>query len=404
MQLAGMILGCLLLGQGSDLALPMPSGRELRSPANLDRIVAAEPGNETPAAGRPGADSAEAAGNGGRRDQAAGRQRADGPATDLAQRPLVHRRSPPAGRDDARLLASGAGGGQYHFCLDHAQELGRVKPAAGEPASLRLARASATAMLSQAELEAVRAQCELARLVRLPANAPLPLPADRPHVGPYRTNFQELFAGRTPPEPAPLTERILPIRRKAIDDQAAAVQAAEDAVVAAADELGSGRTDATAWIAASEELLRQQRAFIQSVCDYNRNIAEYGLAVVGPAMSPQALAAILIGPVQQAVVPATSVPADPRAVQPAGATEPIANRPRQPSQSQPTLAPSRDGWQKSEPTFAAPPAATPPGGSPPKNEPTLAPPREGLQRAGKNEPTLAPPREQADAARRAPGQ
>ena len=42
---------------------------------------------------------------------------------------------------------------------------------------------SSSDFLIQAELEATRAQCELARLVSLPAGAPLPLPSDRPHVG-----------------------------------------------------------------------------------------------------------------------------------------------------------------------------------------------------------------------------
>ena len=192
---------------------------------------------------------------------------------------------------------------EYHFCLDHSGRLGRIKPAGAEPASLRLARASAAAVLRQAELEATSAQCELARLMRLAPGAALPLPADPPHVGPYRTNFQELFAGRTPPEPAALMERLLPIRREAVDAQAAAVLAAEDVLAAAGEQPTS---DVAVITACSQELLRQQRAMMHTVCDYNRNIAEYGLTVAGPATSPQALVAMLIGPAQPGSEPAVA--------------------------------------------------------------------------------------------------
>lgn len=276
----------------------------------------------------------------------------------------------------------------YRFCFDHAQEMGRTKSAGSRPAALRLAQATAAAVLSQAELEATRAQCELARLVRLPAGAPLPLPTDRPHVGPYRTNFRELFAGRSAPEPAALVERILPIRRKVIDDQAVAVEAAEDVLAAAVDDCQGGRTDASAWIAASEELLRQRRALVQSACDYNRNIADYALVVAGPATGPQALTAMLIGPQQQAA-PLASGWTDPQAVQPAAATEPVPNVLR--SGGEPTLAPPRDVWRGAEPTPA------PPGQRPQKNEPTLAPPRTRPRPVEKDEPTLAPPRDPSDA-------
>jgi hypothetical protein len=269
----------------------------------------------------------------------------------------------------------------YHFCLEHAERLAHLAPAGNEPASLRLARASATALLSQSELDATRAQCELARLVRLPAGAPLPLPADRPHVGPYRTSFHEMFAGRTAPEPAALMDKILPIRLQAVDDLAVAVQAAEDALAAADEDRQSGRTDAAAWIAAGEELLRQQRAFLQTACDYNRNIAEYGLAVAAPATNPQTLTAMLIGPVPQTAVPVASGWNDSRAVQPASATEPITAPISAPlrSQGEPTLAPPRDGWKSTEPTAA-------PQNILRKNEPTLAPPLEQFDAPPKTPP------------------
>ena len=252
---------------------------------------------------------------------------------------------------------------EYHFCFDHAHNLEQLESHGNRPASLRLVRASAAAMVRQAELKATAAQCVLAGLMQLPAGAPLPLPADHPHVGAYRTNFQALFAARTPPEPLMLIDRILPIQRQAIDDQAAAVRAAEDVFLAARDQQQSDAVDIAA---CSRELLKQQRAFIHIVREYNANITEYGLAVAGPMTSPQALVAILIGPARQGAAPV--VYGD---VRPTSANEPIAD-----SMQQPTLAAPRTGWRT--------------------GQPTPAPPRDGLRPMGKNEPTLAPPQEKRD--------
>ena len=218
--------------------------------------------------------------------------------------------------------------------------------------------------------------------MRFAPGASLPLPADPPHVGPYRTNFQELFAGRTPPEPAALMERLLPIRREAVDAQAAAVVAAEDVLAAAGEQPTS---DVAVIATCSQELLRQQRAMMHTVCDYNRNIAEYGLTVAGPATNPQALAAMLIAPVQPGSEPAVA-----RNVRSGGTGGPMASPTQQPSPGTPTLAPPRDAGKKNEPTPAPPRYGVRPTGS---DEPTLAPPRDRLQPVGKDEPTLAPLRD-----------
>jgi hypothetical protein len=265
---------------------------------------------------------------------------------------------------------------EYHYCADHATRLARLKSSSGEAAN-RLAQTEAAAMLRQAELEATEAQYELARLLRLPGGAGLPLPADRPHVGAYRTNFQVLFAGRPAPEPAMLMDRILPIRRRAIDEQAAAVQAAEDVLAAVADQPPGGRGELADFSACSQDLLNQQRKFVRTVCQYNRNIAEYAFVVTGPTVSPQGLVAILIGPVQQATAAG--------AVQAVGANERIAEPMRQAV---------RNGWKTTEPTLAPPRDSLQAVG---KNEPTLAPPRDSLPALGKNEPTLAPPRKDSAA-------
>ncbi len=367
MPVAGMILGWILLGQASDAVLPPLSEPPRKEPAVLQSLAASDAARAMPPA------SIDASQNPRRPPELvdeAIRLPAD---SALTGRPLTllealgstieRRRQLEIVRAYWRLVEAAA---EYRFSLDHTRQL---EPAniGGEDASLRSDRAEAAARLQEANLQAVRAQFNLAALARMSIDAPLPLPTDPPHVGAYRTYFNELFAGRTPPETARLAEKILPLQRRAIDDQAAAVLAAEDALLAVADDRRGGRVNAAAVASCSRKLLHRRQTFIRLVCDYNRAIADYGLTVVGPTASARELVAMLIGPTRQAALPRSS---DNRgSVNPTSANEPIAT-PR----GVPTLAPPREGWRA--------------------NEPTLAPPREGLQPAGKNEPTLAPPRVQ----------
>ena len=150
------------------------------------------------------------------------------------------------------------------------------------------------AMLREAELAAGLAQHELAAIAQFPADAPLPLPADRPHVGAYRTNYQELFAARPAPDRARLIDRTLPIRRMAIDQRAIAIQAAQDALTAAIDSYQAGQGGLANVISSSSQLIRQQRAFIETVCHYNHDIAEYAMIVAAPGATPQMLVGFMI--------------------------------------------------------------------------------------------------------------
>lgn len=398
MGIAGAILGCLLLGQASDAAVPSRYGRTNEASALLEPANPASVSAAVPAAS--------------------------------PTKPIAQRRLPPDLVAEAVVLPSGSRlSGQpltllnaltatqdrrqqleltfaywrlvqcvadYRYCMEHSQNLDRVQASAGESSALRLAQASATAMLRQAELEATGAQYELARLAQLPTAAPLPLPADRPHVGAYRTNFKELFAGKTPPETAMLMDRVLPIRRQTIDDQAAAVLAAED-VFAAAAEQRQGDV-----IQSSEELLRQRRTFIRIVCDYNRNIAQYGLTVASPTTTPQSLVAMLIS-----ATPPSNVPSLLSGGRPAGHIEPIANVARQPSRNATSTAPAGSGWRSGQPTLAPPRDAAPQNASPQPATtqergrsaanvpPSLAPADPGVRAVSNEEPTLAPPPSEA---------
>jgi len=278
-----------------------------------------------------------------------------------------------------RLVEAAA---DYTFCRDHVKGLEHIRTGGRGEASLRLAATTATAQLRDAELAAVRAQYELAELARLPAGSSPPLPVDAPLVLRYDTKFDQLFAARTPPDGARLSDKTLPIQHQAIEDRAAAVQAAEDASAAVAESYRDGRGDAAAVVACSRELLRQQRAFIETVCAYNRNIADYALLVVPPTTTPQELVTILLGPNAKTGGPAGA--GGDQAVRATSATEPILSSPmRSPGRNEPTLAPprpknestaapSRGGWKGTEPATTPLPDALKPVG---KNEPPLRPPQ-----------------------------
>ncbi len=226
---------------------------------------------------------------------------------------------------------------KYHYCLEHADQLGRVRSRPGDEASLDAERAAASAMLREAELAAGSAQYELAGLMQLPADQPLPLPADRPHVGAYRTNFQELFAARPAPDRARLIDRTLPIRRTGIDQRAIAVQAAQDALTAATEACERRQGNLGNLISTSGQLLHQQWTFIETVCRYNQDIAEYAMTVAAPNATPQVLVGFMIINPQNTAQ--TLIPEVEGGVRQAGLNEPASIQPTWNGNNQPTLAP-----------------------------------------------------------------
>jgi hypothetical protein len=241
---------------------------------------------------------------------------------------------------------------EYRYSWDYAQQLETIRSRSIEDTLLRRARAAAVAQLREAELAAVSAQHQLAALVRLPAGGSLPLPSDRPCIAVYNTRLQQIFPNRTPPDGARLADKILPLQRRVIEDRAAAVQAADDALQTLADDSRYGRGDAAATAACGRELLRQRLAFIRSVCDYNRTIGDFSLSVVGLSISPQELVESLIGKTQSAT--------------PAGGEPTPADPKRRPPGNEPAPTAPRNDWHQSNGSF-------------------FVPQRDGEQSAGRNE-------------------
>ncbi len=278
---------------------------------------------------------------------------------------------------------------EYRFALEEYLHLRQIRARPEDGATFDTALASAAAALRMAELSAVSAQHDLAEAAGLPTTAPLPLPADLPHVGIYRTYFDEVFSKRNPPDRARLIHRKLPIRRQAIEARASAVQAAQDALEAAADAYRLGTTDLQSVLWSLRRLGEQYRALLTSVCNYNHAIVDYALAVAGPQDDERVLVAMLIMPAEgtaggpaasgapgETTRPsATPIPSVPRSgVRPATldtpspspdadqpATLPADGRLRSLGDQAPTLAPAPEADESSDPR--QPPSAAPPDSS-----------------------------------------
>ncbi len=290
-----------------------------------------------------------------------------------------------------RLAAAVA---EYRFSFEENEQLGPVQAGGDEAAELRLARASASAALQEAEADAVAAQHELAGLMPpaagSPSPPPLPLPADRPHVGAYHTYFNELFGAGPAPGRTRLIDRAMPLRQAAIAAHAVALQASEDALAAALEARAAGQHALSPLVNCLDEHRRQQHEFMASVCRYNHDIADYALTVAGPASGSEALVAMLIRTNREAIQPSTGT--EPGRVVPASANEPAGQPTRtEPIPQEPTRAVRPPREAPSDPQLQSPPASWTPASPEGKNEPTLAPMHSLLRKNDDGTPPSTPP-------------
>ncbi len=112
----------------------------------------------------------------------------------------------------------------------------------------------------------------------------------------YNTRFDTVYRSVAPPARAVLLDRSLPLRHRSIEMRAAAATAASHAAEGDFDAYAEGRADVTIALESIDELARQQRAFIEAVRDYNRDIAEYALSIAPPGLANEKLVGMLIAP------------------------------------------------------------------------------------------------------------
>jgi hypothetical protein len=182
----------------------------------------------------------------------------------------------------------------YHWSLVEFEQL-RALPGnedAVDAPLLAAAQAAAQARMVEAKAAAVTLQQELADAMGQPTQA-LPLTVEQPLVGPYRTEFDTIFAGRAAPGRSRAIHRALPHWREAIDIRTAAVQAAFSAVPAAEQAFVKQRNGITTALFAHQDLISQRRAFLNAVRAYNAEIVEYASYVAGPTTSTATLVSML---------------------------------------------------------------------------------------------------------------
>jgi hypothetical protein len=270
----------------------------------------------------------------------------------------------------------------YRIAHDEAAELLNLQAGREDAVILGTAQASAMASLQGAEVAAVAAQYDLAESARLVPGAPLPLPADGPYIGAYRTLYADIAASRNPPLRAGLIDRLLPIGQEAVAKRAESAQAAGDVWQSVTESFQAGQTPLVTLLHCRRELTTQQQAMMFAVCLYNHNIADYAFSVADPQADTRTILSMLIKtklskgqipaeksserPVDGGMGPVSILdrspgmefaPEDRSRVVPAEHTEPVSTG----GDSQP--------WQSVQPAVAPTSAAAP--------RPTLAPPNDG---------------------------
>jgi hypothetical protein len=182
----------------------------------------------------------------------------------------------------------------YHWSLEEfvqVQALPGNKHAVDAPL-LAAAQAATQARMLEAKAAAVTQQQELADAIGQPTQ-PLPLTVEQPLVGPYRTEFDTIFASRAAPGRSRAIHRALPHLREAIDLRTAAVRAAASAVPAAEEVFAKQQSGITTALFTHQELTNQRRAFLNAVRAYNAEIVEYASYVAGPSTSTATLVSML---------------------------------------------------------------------------------------------------------------
>ncbi|MCA9123848.1 MAG: hypothetical protein H6822_14905 [Planctomycetaceae bacterium] len=122
----------------------------------------------------------------------------------------------------------------------------------------------------------------------------LPIPVDRPFVGPYATHFDTLFANRVAPTTLKRIDRRLPHELDVIERRAEAVAAGERAASQLADAYQAGAASIGHVLDSLAQLSRTRRELLAAVLSYNEQIAEYSLSVVRPGVPIESLLGTLI--------------------------------------------------------------------------------------------------------------
>lgn len=286
---------------------------------------------------------------------------------------------------------------EYHYAwqqtqfLEHLQKTtsaqGNNQTTAAEVGS-RLA--TAQAQLNESKLRLYDAQFDLAQRAWVGDAAARPLPVDVPHTGSYKTQFERLFAGRSPPARAVLLNRTLPLRQQVVNVRADGVWAAQNAYEQAFGSFQRGQLPAEDVLAALDDFRTQRSEFVTAVRRYNEEIAEYALTAAPDGIGAATLVGMLIknaskpaeGTVSDAsfdgpfidvdVAPATFIES-PNSGSPSFGTPTLAP-PLASPQPDPISAPASNNFNSDNSTTIAPPSNALPAGFDQLSSPQFAAP------------------------------
>lgn len=247
---------------------------------------------------------------------------------------------------------------RYHAALDESQRLAALRPQTAAATGTRTAAPSQPTLdlylvgvagrIEEARAQLAEDQYRLVEAARLGERGDLPWPADWPHVGVYRTHFEQVYGQRAAPATAAIHHRTFPLRQATVERRAAAVLAADDAVIALVEAHARREIDIDTVAEAIRESTRQREAFAAAVVDYNLAISEYALPLAHEGMPPETIVGMLVKPrtIGAQPAPTTPQPGTPRPiasgarVRPAGFDEPLPAESGTPTLAAPLEAPS----------------------------------------------------------------
>jgi hypothetical protein len=159
---------------------------------------------------------------------------------------------------------------------------------------LRTARLGAKAALGEARAALIESQFELALRTQATAEKIWPLAATPPHSGSYELNLsaqpRQIVASR----PMLRLSKAIPMLGESVQQHATAVVEADAARAAAQETYLSGAKPLGPVLHAIDLQTAQTIAFLQTLTDYNRSIADFALAVLPSNIPAEKLAAALV--------------------------------------------------------------------------------------------------------------
>ncbi len=148
--------------------------------------------------------------------------------------------------------------------------------------------------LQDTEAALIEAEFELALNTQSVGEGVWPLPATAPHAGRYLLNLEAQPPSFVQSWPTRRLAAAIPTFSTSVQEHASAVVAADAARTKALEQYLSGNLPIEQALEEVQRQTRQTFAFLQTLTDYNRTIAQYALMVLPADASPAKIASALV--------------------------------------------------------------------------------------------------------------